>query len=124
MITEILVRCHTPTLIPLQEEICATILAETNLNSKTVDHTTLTINDFDIGDSYPISLDRYLATKFGIGHMRVSRIFDFDGDIIGRKVSIAEIADDVDRSDICVIDTDIMLGNTIRYACDYLKTKK
>ena len=120
MITEILIRCYTPELYDLQKRIAWAIANHTKLKPIIVDHSKLTLDDFDIGESFPVSLDRHLAQKFNMIYMRVSRVFDTTGEIVDRLTAVSKI----DSNDICVIDTDIVLGATIKHACAYLKTKK
>lgn len=98
------------------------IATHTDMKVSVVDHTLITLEDFNYepGETL-VSLDKHVAYSLGIPYYRISRIFDYNGDVIGRYESgcITERGDNVR-----VLDTDIVNGDTIRYACERFGTTK
>ena len=75
-ITELLIRFYTPELESLAWKLCDLLdqmLPE--VERRIVDHTKLTLDDFRLCGRPPVSLDSYLAEKFNIPKVAVSRVF-------------------------------------------------
>lgn len=119
VVERVLIRVFTPGLEKLQRRIGELVASETDLDVRLVDHTELTFDDFEIHHR-PISIDRHLARKFAIPYLRVSRVFRWNGEVVGRRASRPRVR----GADLTVIDTDICEGQAIRYACRLLGTER
>jgi hypothetical protein len=120
-IKEIMVRCYTPEVFVLQSKICDLIAEYTDMTPIPVDHTNLSLEDFDVGDAMPISIDKHLAHGFNIPYIRISRVFDIEGNLRERMIRIPQGSQ---FKNICIIDTDICSGDTMRMACRMFETTK
>lgn len=121
MVTQVILRAYTPEGLNLLERVDELIKSNTKLQTVLVDHSNISKSyfDFDDGDKL-VSLDRYLAQKFDIPYFQISRIFDINGNVLGRKIGgIVE-----QSPNIRIIDTDMVHGGTIRLACNIFKTSK
>lgn len=120
MIDKFVIRYYTPYLKSKAEQVVAYL--NENLPDdvliELVDHSTLTLNGFDLYGKIPVSIDAHLAIKFKIPYVQVSRVFDYQGNVIGRQYYVPENLPL--GFDTCVIDTDIVTGVTIRTACELL----
>jgi len=123
MKTEILVRCYTPELVPLQKRIVNLINMLTELVAVEVDHTNLTLKDFNYVGGVPVSIDKHLAEKFNIPYMQVSRVFNTRGDVVSRRINISP---DVPllAPNVVVLDTDIVEGHAVAIAQRILQTDR
>jgi hypothetical protein len=119
VVERVLIRVFTPGLKGLQHRIGALVASEADLEVRLVDHTELTLDDFEI-DHRPVSIDRHLARKFAFPFVRVSRVFRADGEVVGRRAGVPRHR----GAELTVIDTDICEGQAVRYACRILGTKR
>lgn len=119
MVRCVMIRIFTPGLEKLQRRIGNLVTSETDLAVRYIDHTELTLDDFEI-QHQPVSIDRHLARKFGVPYMRLSRVFRCTGEVAGRRASRPRVR----GPQLTVIDTDICEGQTIRRACRLLGTER
>lgn len=121
MKTEILVRCYTPELLSRATQVVDLIRRSTSMTVREIDHTGLSLTDFDLGNARPVSIDRHLAEKFQVPYFQVSRVFDLEGEVAYREVVHPRISS---SPDICIIDTDICEGLAIDIAKQYMGTNQ
>ena len=123
MIDEILVRCFTPQLIELQTKICDLIRSETESSVSAIDHSEITLDDFEIAycddvwcNPTIIALDKVLARKFNIPYLKISRVFDLAGNVCERVIRIPNKFISNTDAHVCIIDTDVATGETMKIA--------
>jgi hypothetical protein len=114
MINEIVIRFYSEWLRDLAEPIAHLIKLNTTYKVTIVDHTNIKLEDFNTEDCNPVSIDRHLATKFNIPYVRISRIFNTAGKVVSRRY---EVPEDLPPA-ICIIDTDMVSGTTLRAAAE------
>ena len=116
----IIVRCHTPELLPLQKSIADLITNETSFKVRTINDCKLSKLQFDRDTLNLVSLDRYLADRMGCEYFQISRIFNGNGDVVGTIVK-GDTRPRL-RNVYTIIDTDMVSGNTLRQAQEILNT--
>ena len=108
-----IIRCHTPELLHFSEALARLVLMRTGKAVTFVDDINITLDDFEIGDHNPVSLDKFLADRFKCPFVQISRIFNERGEATSILASIPTYL----PPDMCIIDTDTVTGNAIRTAC-------
>jgi hypothetical protein len=122
MKTEILLRAFTAEGVALQEKLKQAIEQHTNMNVVLIDHTNISLKDFDVQlGEVLISIDRHIASKLQIPYFQLSRVFRSDGSV-SRRHKCGNI--NYRGSNVRILDTDIVFGETIKTACEIFKTEK
>jgi len=109
VITEVIVRRYSDKWAGLHEMVSAIIRRETDLTVTDLNHANLALADFDTKGKMVVSLDAFLADQFFVPHLQISRNFNRDGSVAGRRI----IAPEFPTNDLCLIDTDICAGKTM-----------
>lgn len=114
MIRRFYVRHFTPHLAGAADALASLVSNTLNVAVERVDHTNVSLRDFHLEGNMPVSIDAHLAFKFNIPYMRVSRMFNYNGDVTSRKLIIPENLPC--GRDVCIIDTDSVTGSNLRKA--------
>ena len=122
MVSRILVRSYTPGLEVLRGRI-ASLVAAAGFETVEIDHSNLTLADFDLGGARPVSIDRHLASRLDAPYLQVSRVFRLDGTVACRLLGNPALLN-LEPGPVCVVDTDRVKGEALALAGRALGTTR
>lgn len=126
MIREIILRAYTNQGLDYISKVSDIITNSTDLKVELVDHSKIDKIIFDmvpiiVNSERWVSLDLHLAIKLHCPYYRISRVFDLNGNVVGRH---QEGKINHTGKEVRIFDTDMVNGETIRLACDIFDTSK
>lgn len=121
MKTEVLLRSYTPWGKKYLQPVADLIRSNTSLSVTLIDDTEISLEAFHPQEGEAlITIDRHLAKRFNIPYYQISRVFNYDGDVISR-ITKGEVT--TRGNHVRILDTDMVNGDAIRLACAIFGTE-